>query len=128
MQNPYLKYFLSTLLFSAVVALLGFGVSMAAPDIVYKEFYLILAYFFLITLSFHYGLLTSLKGRPQQFVRYFMGATTFKLLFHAAVVIIYSLLNRAEAIHFILTFFVVYLFFTAYEVRIALKLNSAPAK
>jgi hypothetical protein len=80
----------------------------------------ILAYFILLTIGFHYGLLLASKGNPQQFIRYYMGATSFKLLIHLGVIIVYCLFHRSEAVRFIISFFIFYLAFTVFEV-IAIK-------
>jgi hypothetical protein len=122
LKNSLTKFFVNTLVFSLALSVVAYVVSMTT-DIIRPHVYYILLYFFLVTFIFHYGLVTSLKGRPQQFIRYFMGATTMKLLIHITAVVIYALLNRADAINFILSFFVVYIVFTVYEVRLALKLN-----
>jgi hypothetical protein len=122
LKNSLTKFLISTLLFSAALAGVAFILSKATA-IIHPHIYIILLYFFIVTMMFHLGLVASLKGRPQQFIRYFMGATTLKLLVHIAAVIIFALLNKADAINFILSFFVVYIVFTVYEVRFALKLN-----
>jgi hypothetical protein len=54
-----------------------------------------------------------------------MGATTLKLFVHVIAVVIFALMNKAEAINFTLSFFVVYILFSVYEIRLALKLNKA---
>lgn len=77
--------------------------------------WMILAYFILLTCVFHYGLLISSKGNPQQFVRYYMGATSFKLLIHLVVLIIYCLFHRSEAVRFIISFALFYFVFTVFE-------------
>ena len=124
MKNSPVNFVINIILFSLVITTAGFILSkIFSSNLVQPHFYFIVIYFFLTTLIFYYGLVLSLKGRPQQFVRYFMGASTFKLLIHVAVVVIYSLFNRTNAMSFILTFFAVYLLFMIYEVRFALKLN-----
>src|SRR4051812_28237676 len=75
----------------------------------------IFGYFTLLTAGFHYGLTKAAKGRPQQFVRYYMGATSFKLLIHVIVLIIYCIFHRNDAVRFIITFAVCYLAFTVFE-------------
>lgn len=75
----------------------------------------IFGYFVLLTAAFHYGLLMASKGNAQQFVRYYMGATTFKLLLHLGVIIVYCLLNRNDAVRFIISFSLFYLAFTVFE-------------
>jgi hypothetical protein len=129
MKDSLLKFLLNTFLFSLILSGAAFIVSRVIPaDLIRPHFYLIVIYFFALTIIFYFGLISSLKGRPQQFVRFFMGATTLKLFVHIAVVVIFSLLNRPEAIHFILSFFVLYILFTIYEVRFALKLNRSTVK
>lgn len=123
MGNSTTRFLITTLLLSLAIAGIGFILSKIFPTLIQSHFYFIVIYFFLTTLVFYYGLRLSLKGRPQQFVRYFMGATTFKLLIHLAVVVVYAILNRVQAMNFILTFFAVYIIFMVYEVRFALKLN-----
>jgi hypothetical protein len=125
MQNSFVRYLITTLSFSILVGLASFLLVITVPAVVdiTPTIYFIIGYFFVLTVSFHYGLLRSMKGKPQEFVRYFMGATTFKLLIHLAVVIIYALLNREHALPFILSFFAVYFLFMIYEVRFAMNLN-----
>lgn len=77
---------------------------------------LIYIYFSIITFLFHYGIVRTTRLRPQVFVRYYMGATTFKLLLHLGIIIIYSIFHRPMAVHFIVTFMIMYLLFTAFEV------------
>ena len=78
--------------------------------------WLIYFYFSILTFLFHYGIVRTTQLRPQVFVRYYMGATTFKLLLHLGIIIIYSIFHREMAVHFIITFMIMYLLFTAFEV------------
>jgi hypothetical protein len=128
MKDSFKKYFLFTFLFSIAIGAVAFIVSRFFPELIVSAFYFTLIYFFLLTLGFHYGLMQSVRGRPQNFVRYFMGGTTLKLLLHLSVIIIYSLTHRKEAMNFILSFFILYLFFTIYEMRFAMKLSRSGAK
>jgi hypothetical protein len=45
-----------------------------------------------------------------------MASTTFKLLFHLGIIVIYSIFNRENAVPFILSFMVFYFAFTVFEV------------
>jgi hypothetical protein len=78
--------------------------------------WLVYFYFCLITLAFHYGVEKTSRSRPQVFIRYFMAATTMKLLLHLGVIVIYSLFHRDAAVRFIFTFMIMYLLFTTFEV------------
>lgn len=90
-------------------------------DLIGTNTWYLLIYFLVVTLAFHYGLVHSSKGRPQVFIRYYMATTTFKLLLHMAVIVIFSLFNKTEAISFITTFLIFYIIFTAFEVGVAWK-------
>jgi hypothetical protein len=81
----------------------------------------ILAYFSVVSFGFHYGLVKSSVGRPQNFIRYYMAATTFKLLIHLSVILIYALTHKSNAIPFMISFMIAYAVFTAFEVVTAMK-------
>lgn len=91
------------------------------PQLIDRITWLLLIYFSLVTFVFHYGLLRSSKGRPQVFIRYYMATTTFKLLMHMGVIIIYALFNKTDAIRVITSFLIFYIIFTAFEVAAAWK-------
>lgn len=55
------------------------------------------------------------------FTNFFMLATFLKLLVYLAIIIVYLLYNRDEAVPFLLTFFVYYIIFTALEVSAVTK-------
>ncbi len=78
--------------------------------------WMIYIYFTVITILFHYGIVQTTQSRPQVFIRYYMGATTIKLLLHLAIIVFYSMSNREMATRFIITFMIMYLLFTAFEV------------
>lgn len=81
----------------------------------------IYVYFVVVTCLFHFGLLRSAKGRPQVFVRYYIGTTTLKLMLHLGILVLYTVFNKAEAMRFILTFMIFYFVFTAFEVSVVWK-------
>ncbi len=83
--------------------------------------WLLLFYFLFITFVFHFGLVHASKGRPQVFVRYYMASTTFKLLLHMGIILIYALFNKTDAVRFITSFLIFYVIFTAFEVAVAWK-------
>ena len=78
--------------------------------------WMIYFYFCIITLLFHFGIVKSTSSRPQVFIRYYMGATTLKLLLHLGIIILYSFLHRPTATFFIIDFMIMYLLFTVFEV------------
>jgi len=122
MRIAFLEFLKAIFIFSLVAAgiiyLLSFGRYGSGINSIT---WCILLYFLITTLVFHYGLLSASSGKPQKFVRYYMGATTLKLFLHVAVLLLYCLFNRNEAVHFIVTFLVIYLFYTVFEVVMAAK-------
>ena len=92
-----------------------------SPAGITKLRWCLVAYFFIVTLAFHFGIVKSSKGKPQVFVRYFMGATVFKLLLHMCVIVFYSFSNKQMAVPFIMSFMVFYALYTALEVYFTFK-------
>lgn len=75
--------------------------------------------FFTVTILFHYGLLASAVKNNSRIVNYYMMATAIKLFSFLAIIIFYALLNSGNAIAFITNFFVLYIFYTVFEVAVA---------
>jgi hypothetical protein len=76
----------------------------------------LLVFFGLITFLFHWGITRATQSRPQVFVRYYMGATTLKLMLNLVIIVVYALLHRDLAVSFIITFMIFYFLFTVFEV------------
>ena len=91
------------------------------PEFIDSLTWVVLGYFILVTTIFHAGLVYYSKGRPQVFIRYYMATTTFKLLLHMGIIVIYALFNKEDAIRFISSFLIFYIIFTAFEVSVAWK-------
>ncbi len=58
----------------------------------------------------------SLEARSNRFISVFMLTTAIKLFLFITVMIIYSFLNRKDAVAFLLNFFILYLVYTVFEV------------
>ena len=110
------KYLSSFFIFLLLLAAIIFSISLKLDAEATKLSWLIYFYFAVITLLFHYGVVRSTKSRPQVFIRYYMAATTIKLFLHLSIIIIFSFLHREMATRFIITFMIMYLLFTVFEV------------
>ena len=110
------KYIVTFFLFASVVAIIIYftGIGITSDEL--KLRWMIFGYFSVLTVAFHYGTVKTTQSRPQVFIRYFMAATSIKLLLHLGVIVIYSVLNRPLAITFIITFMIMYFLFTIFEV------------
>jgi hypothetical protein len=76
----------------------------------------LLALFYIITAVVHYILLRISTMNPRKFVGYFMLATFLKLLNYLVVIVVYVLTVKEGIFSFILTFFILYIIYTAFEV------------
>ena len=103
MRKDFLRFLKAIFIFSLVVSAILYVASTGfAENKINHITWFIFFYFILVTSVFHMGLLKSSQGRPQAFVRYYMGATTFKLFIHVIVILMYCLFNREDAIRFII--------------------------
>jgi len=122
MQKDFLSFLKAIFIFSLILSVFIYLASLFFSSVKIDSItWIILSYFFILTLIFHYGLLRSSQGKPQGFIRYYMAATTFKLFVHIIVLSLYCLFNRQEAVRFIITFLIFYVLFTVFEVTLAAK-------
>ncbi len=107
---------------SLIAAALTYGLSFFIPvAFISSSWPFILLFFLSISLIVHRFLLKKTDGNHGKFINAFLLTTTVKLLLFLSVILIYVLLNRADAIGFILTFFAYYLIFTVFEIFSILK-------
>jgi hypothetical protein len=110
------------LVFSAVIASGIFAWNMWAPPQYHSAFLWYIFIGFVIASAFINFILAKAGAKgPQHFVRTFMAVTAIKMFAVIAIALVYSILNRATAFPFILSFLVLYLVFTVYEVGILMK-------
>ena len=107
---------------SIITIALTFGLSYIIPENLISNSWPFLAvFFFAVSLFVHRYLLNKASGQHTKFVNAFLLTTTVKLLLFLTIIVIYVLLNRDDAIGFILTFFMYYLIFTSFEIVSILK-------
>ena len=113
------KYLQQFGIFAVIIAItMWLAGTLIFPEQVNGTSWAIYFYFVVVTVLFHFGLLRSSEGRPQVFVRYYIGTTTFKLMLHLGILVLYSLFNKPDAMRFIFTFMIFYFLFTAFEVML----------
>jgi len=105
------------LLFTAILMAVSLILYFLLPRFWFSLSLPFLFFFFLSSsiLSFHF-LLKSLTQRFSKFVNVFLLTTAVKLLLYIAVIIIYVLVNRSDALPFLISFFILYLCYTVFEV------------
>lgn len=81
----------------------------------------LIPFFFVVTAGVYYIMLQSSVNRFPRFVNSFMMLTFGKIMLYVIAIIIYVLLNKADAFPFVSAFFIFYIMFTVYEVSAFLR-------
>ncbi len=85
-------------------------------------------FFMLITLLIHRSFIGALELNPRQFVTRYMLITTVKLLSFLAILFVYVLVFRDDALNFVISFFLFYIIFAGFEAVSVIKLNNSANK
>jgi hypothetical protein len=117
MRQLFLKFLKRTLIFSAFVAFAGVIVSLLVPAVYVTPSLPFLILFFMgITLFVYYNLLQTLERNFAKFVNRFMAMTGLKLLLFLVSIVVYLLIFPGDAVPFLISFFILYIVYTIYEV------------
>lgn len=117
MALNYTKFLKKLILFTIAVAVMGTVITYFLPiGFVSPTLPFLYVFFFSVTMLVHYILLKVSLKRPASFINLFMLLTFGKLIFFLSIIIIYSFSFRDDAVPFIIAFFILYLFFTVFEV------------
>lgn len=117
MKTLYLHFLRNLLIFAAVLGFLLWGVSFLipsrflSPTLPYQ-----FAFFIGLTYLVGYILILSSQKKFAKFLNAYLLVTTVKLLFFLVVILVYVFLNRSDAAPFAISFFILYLFFSTFEV------------
>lgn len=116
MKNELKKFSLRLFILTIILALAGLLFSQFLPaDMMSPAWPFLIIFFFLFTLALFYVTLKSVQSRFSRFVNYYMLMTVGKLFFFLALIVVYVLMNRQDAWTFVLTFFILYLVYTFFE-------------
>jgi hypothetical protein len=117
MKSIYLSFLKKLIIFTALI---GAGASILAfilPKTFITPFLPLLILFFpVITFITFRVIIKASQIKFIRFLNYFLLTTTLKLFLFLAVLILYVLLNKPDAVPFTLTFFILYLCYTIFEV------------
>ena len=83
--------------------------------------WLMLAFFCVLTSLFHFLTLNASKGRPQDFIRYYLGTTALRLFLLIMVIVAYRFFDKSTLAPFTIGFMMHYVLFTAFEVPVLIK-------
>lgn len=117
MENKYKNYIYKLALISVILLFISSALFLTVlkPWFNYVYFIVIL-YFFLLNALQHFRLLKLERKNPRIFHTNYMAWFGIKMFFNLCFVIVYALLNKAEAVSFVLFFAICYLIFTSYDV------------
>lgn len=87
-------------------------------------FPIILIFMYLTTISIFKLLAKSMENRLSKFANAYMLVNFGKLVIFSIIIVVYAVLNKEDAISFMLTFFIYYFIFTIFEVFSLLRLKS----
>lgn len=122
-MNNKLRIFTRQLLILATltgIAIIGLAL-IIPPAFVSPALPYLLMFFTAATLLSFYFLDKKSKVSASGFVTAFMANSAIRLLLYLGIIVIYALTHRADSINFIISFFILYLIFTAFEVSFFLR-------
>jgi hypothetical protein len=125
MKNVVAKYAKRLLLLTLVSGIVSLVLYFILPGTWFSPAlpFLFVFYFGCSLISFML-LKKTLESRFGRFVSVFMLTTAVKLFLFIAIMIIYSFLNKQDAVAFLLNFFILYLIFTVFDVTQILGLTN----
>ena len=117
MNNHLKKFIIRGIIISLILFITGFFLFIT----ILKEYFsfsfpVLLLVIFFITVLFHRYLIRSVGESNRKFPAKFLGATGIKMGLYMILIIIYVILDRENAVPFLLVFMIVYLIFTIFEV------------
>ena len=118
MLNPEKKYFLKkALMFSLVLT----GIALLLFDTVLKAYYFKMFPFQLglvavVTVVSHLRLMRAIQMNIRRFNTTFLSIMSIKLFIYLIFILICLLIDRKDAINFVIAFLILYVFFTIFEV------------
>jgi hypothetical protein len=116
------QFLIKLLIFSLLISIIDFswgtflGYKFPIPQL-----WFIFIFFVVTTAVFHIITINASKGKPQGFVRAYMGITLLKMGLCVGVIIAYRFIDKPTIIPFALAFLAHYFLFTIFEVPSLLK-------
>jgi L-asparagine transporter-like permease len=118
MMNTERRFFFKKLLLFCLVLI---GLSLILFDSVLKDYYLKIyplqfAVIALVTILSHLKLINAFQLNARKFNTTFLAIMSGKLFIYLIFILVCLLIDRARAIEFVVTFLILYLIFTVFEV------------
>lgn len=121
MKHKYINFLKKLLIYTFFLIVAGFLIAYFLPEkYISPTLPYLFFFFFSVTLIVHLILLKVSQKKTDGFINFFMLLTFGKLLFYLTIILVYALLNRSDAVRFIISFFILYVFYTVFEVALSL--------
>jgi hypothetical protein len=116
------KFLIQLLLFTLFISIVNFCWILFMPiEKHIPHVWLVIVFFTAITALFHFLSINASKGKPQGFIRYYMGSTAIRFFLYLMIIIAYRFYDKSSLIPFAIGFMAHYFLFTFFEVPMLLK-------
>jgi hypothetical protein len=123
------SFIIQLLIFTVLLGLIYLGLKQFLPENYLSPVLpFLLPFFFSATAIFYNYLVKSSEKKFTSFVNRFMLTTFIKLMLFMAVLLIYVFTHKDDAVPFILSFFILYVLYTVFEVVALLKFSKTEKK
>lgn len=111
------RFLKKLMVYSGILAILSIGAFISFPANYFSPAYPYLFLFFIVTtLTGYWLIIRSAYEKPVRFINTYLLVTVVKLLVFTGILVVYILLNKKDALPFGLSFLILYLLFTVFEV------------
>ncbi|MHC1708472.1 MAG: hypothetical protein AB9842_13255 [Bacteroidales bacterium] len=125
--SPFFVYVRKLILFTVIVTIVLYAVRFfLSPHWRTPALPYLIPLFLSVNIVIHYILLKTTAKKFSSFVSYYMAGTMGKLLLYIIILLVYIYLHRADALPFTLTFLLLYILYTTFEVISLLANNTQP--
>ncbi len=121
-MQDFKRFLLRELLFTisiAGIAFLLFGSLLA--DYYLPIFWIMLGVIALLTGIFHYSLIQIQENKSSRFSQRFMMISGIKMMIYLVFITSYAFMNPEKATSFLISFFILYLLYTVFEVILSVR-------
>jgi hypothetical protein len=116
-SSGYLTFLRRILVFSIVLGFIATGIGFLAPArTITPTLPFLFVFFISVTLSGYYYILRSAQSKFIRFINAYLLIMVVKLFLFIGVILLYLFHNRQDAAQFAISFFVLYLCYTIFEV------------
>lgn len=115
-----------------ILRLAGFSILLLIVDVVsqkyfpsafnYSSTHVLIAWYFILTAAVHFLIMKSGRKDEKGFIRAFMTTMTVRFMLHMAIVFFWAFTHRETAIAFIISYFILYLCYTLFEILMLMKI------